>query len=144
MVESFRPVSFSEDDLLGEDKMSRLATNQRWLFERMPRTLYRAFGVRQSSNVKIASGIVAIAGRKKSTAVETVRFGDFFSNRCNPIVTTGIVSGHHRRIHVTLDGLGTLHPDHRGFNVHISMDNANKKKNTISRRFYVTWTATGY
>lgn len=123
--------------------MDQLASNTQWLFDNMPRARYTAHGVRQNEGVKIAAGLCLIPASDMARANREVTFGDFFSVGCQPVVTTGIVATQ-RRIHATIDGIGQLHPDHRGFQVHIYMDIPNEENNFIARNFYVSWHAIGY
>ena len=93
----------------------------------------------------MASGRIIIAQRAKSdSASATVRFNNFFSARCEPIITTGIVSGHQPRIFCVVNGIGKLQPDDRGFNVQVNVAAEKKKNDKIAKSFYVTWSAMGY
>lgn len=140
----FRAVSWAPSDLITEDKMDQMAANMNWLRDNTPRGHYRAYGVNKKDQIKIAAGLALITARKQNFAAKRVSFGNFFTPRARPIVTTGIVSDKQRRIHVTIDGIGQLHPDHTGFDVHVSIDATNKKNNRILRNFYVSWQALGY
>lgn len=141
----FRAIHWAPNDLISEDKMDQTAANMNWLRDNTPRAHYRAHGVNKKDQIKIASGLALITARKQMRASKRVSFGNFFSARSRPIVTTGIISAKQRRIFVTVDGIGQLHPDHTGFDVHVVMDEAAAKKNRrILRNFYVSWQAMGY
>ena len=127
--------------------MSRLnqgENNAQWLLEHSVRARYHASGITKNSGIRIAGGRCLIHARKKGSAVERVSFGDFFVHSCEPIVTTGIVTAHQRRIHATAHGIGRTNPDHRGLVIEISMDERNKKANNIKHSFFVHWMALGY
>lgn len=124
--------------------MDHMTNNDNWLRDHTPRAVYRGPAGRHNVGVKILAGTCLITPSKKPYGNKAVYFGDFFSSRCQPVVTTGTVSAHQRRIHVTLNGFGRLHPDRRGFRVFINIDAKNKKNNKIARRFHVHWQALGY
>lgn len=131
-------------EMITVNDMNQLSHNQQFIFEQMPRANYRGFGVHRSEGIKLAAGLIAIGASKKPYASNDVRFGNFFAPRCNPIVTTGIVASHQHRIFCTIQGLGTLHPDNRGFRARVTIDAATKKNRKIARNFYVSWQALGY
>ena len=143
-VTAFRPMTWQPMELITDVKMDRMTQNEEFLSEYLMGTSYRGFGSTRDKGIKLACGLVSIGTSKGAEANKDVRFGNFFSSGCNPIVTTGLVSSHQHRIHLTIDGLGQLHPDQRGFQVHVRMDSLNKKKNRITHNFYVSWHAMGY
>lgn len=140
----FRAVSWAPNDLISEDKMDQMAANMNWLRDNTPRAHYRAHGVNKKDQIKIAAGLALITARKQPYASRRVSFGNFFSPNSRPIVTTGVISAKQRRIHVTVDGIGQLHPDHTGFDVHIRIDANTKKNMRVLRNFYVSWQAMGW
>lgn len=139
----FRAVNFQPTQLLTEELLDQLATNQTWLFENTPRAIYTYGSLVRREGVRIVSGRALIGATAKTNSSVTVRFGNFFSANCNPNITTGIVSAKQRRFFVTVDGIGQLMPDNRGFQVHVSLD-AQKKADKISNNIYVSWIAMGY
>lgn len=143
---SFKAVNWSPNEILGAAKTDQMSNNAEWLYNRTPRSLYTLpGGLRREQGVRIVAGRVQIAQRLKTdTASVRVRFGNYFSTRCQPLITTGIVSGHQPRIHAVINGIGQLQPDHRGFNVQVNI-NADKKKNDhIARAFWINYMAIGY
>lgn len=124
--------------------MSQMSANMDWLMENTPRAHYRAHGVNKKDQIKIAAGLALITARKQPYATRRVAFGNFFSNNSRPIVTTGIVSAKQRNIFVTHDGIGQLHPDHTGFDVHVNIYADKKANRRIARNFYVSWHAIGW
>ena len=137
----YKPISWSPQELVSDDKMAQLANNSQWLFENTPRTNYNAYGVARATGVKIACGVQIIAASKAPTQTRPVYFNNFFSAACHPVVTTGII-GFQRKIFVILNGFGVLHPDQRGFEITVEAESATVNK--IERAFYVTWMAMGF
>lgn len=121
--------------------MAQLANNSQWLFENTPRMNYNAYGVKRATGVKIAAGIQIFGASKVAYQTRPVYFNNFFSAASHPVVTTGVI-GYQRRIFVIMNGLGTLHPDQRGFQITIEAESASANK--IERSMYVSWTAIGF
>lgn len=142
----FRAVNWSPNELIGEDKMDQMSANMNWLRDNTPRAVYTLpGGTQRVEGVRVVSGKVVIGARKTDTAEATVRFGNFFSTQCQPVITTGIVSGNTRKLFVVYKGIGQLQPDHRGFEVMVKSDNGTAKREaSIPNTFYVAWTALGY
>lgn len=141
----FRAVNFQPNQLLTEELLDQLATNQTWLFENTPRATYHYGSLTRKEGVKIISGRALIGATKKNNESTTVRFGDAFSANCNPNITTGIVSGNQRRFFVTIDGIGQMMPDNTGFQIHVYLDaQTAKKQDKITRNIYIPWIAMGY
>ena len=143
---SFKAINWTPNEKLAQTKTDQMADNQDWLYNNTPRAIYTLpGGIRRVEGVKIASGRVIVAKRTKTdTAYVGVRFGNFFTTSCQPIVTTGIVSDFQTRIFCTIHGIGVLHPDYRGFNVGVNIAAQIKKNDNIAKSFYVTWQAMGY
>jgi hypothetical protein len=143
---TFKAVNWTPSELLAETKTDQMADNADYLFLNTPRAVYTLpGGLRRAQGVKIASGRVLIAKRLKSdSATATVRFGNFFSARCAPIITTGIVSEGQSRIFCIINGIGQLQPDNTGFQVGVNIAAESKKKDKIAHSFYVAWVAMGY
>lgn len=142
---SFKAVNWTPNELVGERKTDQMAENADWLFRNTPRALYTLpGGLTRTEGVKVAAGRVIIGKKDGDNANATVRFGNFFSVRCEPIVTNGIVSETQTRIFATISGIGRLQPDNRGFNVGVNIAADKKANDKITRSFYVTWQAMGY
>lgn len=143
--DKFVATNWTPIEMIGERKMQTLADNAEWLYRNTPRGTYTLpGGIVRTEGIKIASGRIVIPKQAKDSATASVRFGNFFSSRCEPLVTTGIVSAHQPRIFATLRGLGQLLPDHRGFQVGVNIAAGSKKNDKIAHTFYVTWQAMGY
>lgn len=140
----FKVVSWSPDDPITDEKMDAMVSNDNWLRDNSVRGLYTGHGVRRKEGVKIASGLALIHSRKQNTASKRVEFNGFFLSVCRPVVTTGLVSSSQRMVFVSIDGLGTMHPDNRGFNAHVLVTANDKKNRRIKRNMYVSWHAVGY
>lgn len=143
---TFRAVNWTPGEMISDPKADQMTENAQWLFENTPRAIYTLpGGLRRVEGVKVAAGRVVIGRRPKTdSANETVRFGNYFSPRCEPIITTGIVSEHQTKIFCTISGIGKLQPDSRGFEVGVNIAADKKKNDKIARSFFVTWQAMGY
>lgn len=141
----FKAINWSPNELVGENKMDQMSENSTWLFKNTPRAVYTLpGGLRRTEGIRIASGRVMIARSDSDQATAMVRFGNFFSARCEPIITTGIVSDPMRKIFAVHNGIGQLQPDHRGFQVAVNIDASLKVNDKIARSFFITWQAIGY
>lgn len=143
---SFKAVNWTPNELLAEAKTDQMSDNADYLFANTPRAVYTLpGGLRRAQGIKIASGRVLIAKTLKSdSASATVRFGNFFTANCDPIVTTGIVSEGQRKIFCVINGIGQLQPDNTGFQVGVNIAAESKKTDKIATSFYVAWQAMGY
>lgn len=144
-AEAFKVVSWSPDEPILDGKLDAMVSNDNWLKTHMVRGSYAAHSRRRDEGIRLASGLVLITSRKQASASKTVSFGGFFSDGCRPLVSTGIVSKHQRRIFCVIDGLGNeLHPNRNGFQAHVTIDAQAKKDQKIKRNFYISWLAVGY
>lgn len=136
-------VSWSPLDPITAEKLNNMVNNDQTIQENMVRGRYSGVGSSIDKGIRIASGLVRISPQTAPTKMVPVRFDNFFSDNCKPMVTTGIYSQKQREISVTLDGAGaSLVPTNAGFNVIVYVRSAAKKK--ISNTFYVSWIAVGY
>lgn len=142
---SFKAVNWTPNELLAEAKTDQMGANADYLFTNTPRALYTVGGLRRAQGIKIASGRVLIAQRLKAdSATATVRFGNFFTANCDPIITTGVVSEGQAKIFCVINGIGQLQPDQTGFQVAVNIAAETKKSDKIAHSFYVSWQAMGY
>jgi len=140
----FKVVSWAPLDPITDEKLDAMVNNDNYLRDNMVRGRYGANGVNRDTGIRIASGLALITSGKSADKTKYVDFGNYFSDSCNPIVTTGIVSGSQRQIYATIDGPGSkAQPTRDGFQVHVHVNSSNKKKK-ISRNFYVSWHAIGF
>lgn len=141
----YKAVNWSPTELLGQSKTEQLGDNAEWLFNNTPRAIYTLpGGLRRAEGIKLAAGRVLITKRKSDSATVTVRFADFFSSGCQPIVTTGIIAEGQTRIFCTVNGIGILQPDNRGFQASVNVAAETKKNDSIARSLYISWQAMGY
>lgn len=140
----FKVISWAPLDPITDEKLDAMVSNDNWLRDNMVRGTYDAHNVKRTEGLRMASGLALIPSGKNASASRSVSFGSFFSESCNPIVTTGIVSSSQRQIYATIDGPGSKpHPTRDGFQVHVFVE-SNAKGKKISRNFYVSWHALGY
>lgn len=142
---SFKAINWTPSEMVGEAKMDAMTDNAEWLYRNTPRAIYTTSGgLRRVEGTRIVAGRVLVAKRAADSATVQVRFGNFFSTRCDPIVTTGVVSDAQTQIFCVISGIGQLLPDSRGFNVGVNVAAEVEKNDKISESFYVTWHAMGY
>lgn len=141
---AFKAINWTPSEKIGESKMDQMATNAEWLFTHTPRAIYTVSGITREQGVKMSAGRILIGANESDTATATVRFGNFFSTSCEPLITTGVVSSGHFRVFCVHHGIGRLHPDHRGFTVKVNIAAENEKRDRIIRSFYVAWQAMGF
>lgn len=142
----FKPISWSPTEIITEEKMDQYANNVQWVKENKPDALYTLpGGTKRYTQVKVCAGRVIIPPDAKSdTATVRVNFPNFFSSKCQPLVTTGIVSNFTRTF-CTINGINSLIPDDTGFEVQVMKFSGNSKEKTnINKSFYVNWIAVGY
>lgn len=140
----FKVISWAPLDPVDDEKLDAMVSNDNWLRDHQVRGRYGANGVNRDTGIRLASGLCLITSGKAASQTKFVTFGNYFSDSCKPIVTTGIVSATQRQIYVTIDGPGSKpQPTRDGFQVHVYVNSTNKAKK-ISRNFYVSWHAIGY
>lgn len=137
----YKPITWSPNELITEDKLDQIANNSQWLFENTPRAVYEAYGVKRTTGVKIAAGTVLFNGSKTAFQTKAVYFSNFFSAASKPVVTTGVIS-FQRRTFVITNGFGVYQPDSRGFEIVVECESTSVNK--IERDFYVSWMAVGF
>jgi hypothetical protein len=140
----YRAVSFKPYELLTDDALNQNASNIQWLFENTPRVLYTTNRLKRAEGVRIACGRAAFEKKNNDQASQAVHFNNFFSQGCQPIITTGIVSTGQRKIFCTMSGLGQLHPTNQGFRLQVEVAATVQKYDKIAKQFWVTWMAMGY
>lgn len=140
----FKVVSWSPNDVITDEKLGAMVNNDEYLRDNMMRGRYHGNGTTRLTGLRMASGMALITARKSASATKWVDFGNYFTEGCKPLVTTGIMSSSQRQIFATFDGPGNKwQPTRDGFQVHVYVV-SNSKTKKISRNFYVTWHALGY
>lgn len=147
MSTPYRPITWG-DEYISSDKLNVMASNDQYLFEQTPRVYYNAYGIRKSTGgLKIMVGVKAFTPNKKVSSVsKDIYFGNFFSQGCKPVITTGLAMGPGGRYHVVLSGVGasTINPDHRGANIRIIANALSSKDSRINTKLVVHWMAVGW
>lgn len=143
---TFTAVNWTPNELAGETKFDTLSANADWLYLNTPRAIYTLpGGIRRVEGIKIAAGrAIIFKDTTTDQATVEVRFGNFFSTRCEPIITTGIACEGQPRIFAVYNGIGQMFPDHRGFQTTINIAAGQEENDNIARTFAVTWQAMGY
>lgn len=140
----FKAIVWSPNELIGESKMDTLVSNSEFLFYNTPRALFTDTGIARVEGVKIASGRGIITARTSDTAGLTISFGNFFSNGCQPIITTGINSEGETAIFCVVSGISTAIPDNTGFKVEANVATTIAANDQFLRSVYINWMAVGY
>lgn len=141
----YRPISFSPDEAITDDKINQAMNNVQWLFENTPRMYYNAFGLKKTSGIKILTGVGVVPATKSTLSSTTVYFGTFFSQGCSPVVVaTPVRNAGPVRFETCVSGIGQTYPDHRGCRLHISTDERLATSNYHPRALPVNWIAVGW
>ena len=145
----FRAMTFVKNDVITTDKMDQLDSNHQWLLENTPRSkVFVGNGTATNLLTKgmVVGGKVAIKKNlKEQTAKVRVNLGSAFDPKCQPHVTTGIVSDFQRKIFCVINGPGGKDlPNASGFEVVINIAADAKKHDKIEKGFYVCWSAFGW
>lgn len=142
----FVAVTWNPQQLLDEDTLDQINNNILFLKEQsVDGTYMHLDGGIVSTGIKVLCGRKTIPARDSDQASATIGFATMFSPTCTPIVTTSIVAPGIRALltHV-IDGIGTDHPTHQGFQVRIRQNGASKKNDKINKPIYLNWIAMGY
>lgn len=143
-VTEYTPVTFAPGDPLTIEKMNALANNMQLLYEKTPKTLYKAYGITKDKGIRVYSTVLTIPPIKAVQGWGTVYFGNFFSVGCKPVITLGVNAWPQHRYHTNFSGINQVLPDHRGVQVRIQADELNVKNNKVSKTVYVNVTAIGW
>jgi len=133
-------------DLLDESKMDDMSNGIQFVHDNTPRARFNVGSqYSRAQGIKIASGRKTIPrNMKKDQDTVSVNFGNFFTQGCSPLVTTGVMSPMQTNIFVTFRGLSRLEPDHNGMHIEIEIGEKDKVKSKIRRTFAVHWMAMGW
>lgn len=140
----FKVISWAPLEPITDEKLDAMVSNDNYLRDNMVTGQYGGYSVKRTTGIRVLTGLVTITASKTNTQSRSVSFGNYFSQACRPIITTGVISTSQRMIFPTIDGPGTqAHPTRDGFQVHVYVDSTAKKKK-ITRNFYVSWHAIGF
>lgn len=147
-VTTFKATNWSQNEMITQSKANVSNNNIDWLFRNTPRAKYSLPGngrdLQRNEGIKIAGGRIIIAEPTKSDAEGEVRFGNFFSNGCEPIVTTGVISTF-PGIACAISGIGGGIPDQRGIKVKVKISDWLKTtRPTFGETFYIAFNAMGF
>ena len=119
----YKPISWSDGEPIDKDKLNQMASNDQYLFERMPSMFYNAHGVKKTTGVKILAGKGTVPKTSSKLSYATIYFGSFFSQGCRPIVIAIPVQNSSRtRFDCSVRGIGVVYPDHRGVQIGVTTD----------------------
>lgn len=143
-ISEFKDVNWGAEGV-SADKLNVMAANSRYLFERMPKMYYNAYGVQKEAGVKIACGILVVPASTAPVQTLNVYFGSFFTPGCKPVITHGVTSWVNGRLIPSMFGLSgpQYSPDHRGFTARIAATELHDK-NYVWKTAYLNWMAMGY
>ena len=140
----FRSVNFVGGQIIDEDTMNQLANNEQYLRDNTVDGLYQfAGGGGRTEGIKILAGkkVVPQSGNDRDTI--TVYFDKFFTPNSSPIVVCTAVTEQKPKVDVTVSGIGSLHPDHNGFQAKIVLDMGDDG-GKLNAPVWVNWQAIGY
>ncbi len=141
----FIAVNFSQGQLLDVDTLNQLSNNTVYLRDQMVDAKYQyEWGGVVDINVKLLAGktYVPPSGDQGPIYV-TIGFTNIFTPGCNPIITTGLQTEGGAKFEHCLYGIGTYHPDHRGFVAKVKVNPA-YPRGVFDQHMHVNWTAVGY
>lgn len=141
---SFKIISWSDDELITAEKLNTMVSNAEWVRDNMVQGDYAAFGKDKRDGVKLLGGVALISKSGNRSKSKRVSFNSFFTPQAKPIVTTGVVSSHQRRIFCTIEGDGKPFPDGTGFVIQVFIEADNDANKKITNDFYVSWMALGW
>lgn len=139
----YSPVYWTDNEPVFTEKMNAMANNTQWVFENLPTVYYNGYGVKKTSGTKILAANVLMRASTSGATASTFYFGNFFSVGCKPIITMSANIYPQGRMHLYHRGIGTLFPDHRGFEVRASSDEISGSL-PIRANFWVPFHAVGY
>ena len=145
-VSSFKDISWGANEQLDTTKFNTMCANTRYLFERAPKLLFTAYGIRKDSGLKIACGVAAVPPSTGTWATVAVPFGSFFTEGSRPVITTGVHGTANGRVIATIQGYSGREwaPDHRGFYGHLCAAELVASQNRILKTTYLHWQAMCY
>lgn len=115
-VQNYSPVQWNGEDI-ELDKLKQMANNDQFLFENMPKMLFKG-SISKAGGIRILAGRAPVpANPTKMYSSKEVYFGSFFTSGCQPIVvaTPRAEGGNYgSKKLITVKGLGKSDPDHRG------------------------------
>lgn len=141
----FVAVNWTANQIIDEDSLDQLNSNTVYLRNQSVNGKYMHLnGGVTDFGVKILCGKKQITPRKSDTALLSVGFAKLFTPESAPVVTTSLTSPGPVKFFHIVNGIGRLHPDHRGFEVKVNVYADVKANDTFSQSIFVNWIAMGY
>lgn len=142
---AFVAVSWQPNQLIDEDSLDQISANLTYLRNQMVDGKYMFLnnGV-VDTGIKLLCGRAIIAPRNSDTATVRIHFAHMFTTGSTPVVTTSITSGQKVKIFHIINGIGSFHPNHQGFEAKVNLDYDSNKKDKIKSNLCVNWIAMGY
>ncbi len=146
-MSEFKDVMWGDDDIIDPAKLNDMASNDRFLLERVLPARYTAYGqINKSDGIKIASGIINFAPSASRFMMKDIYYSGYFSEGCRPSIqaTCAITDTHRTFCVIQAIGTGILRPDHNGFRVVLHADPLAETKTYFPTVVHVHWMAIGY
>lgn len=146
-IPGYRAVHWEPLDLISDEVMDRISGNIQAIHDYTPRAFWTAGdNAFRDMGVKIASGRTLIPRQKENEVTATVNFRGFFSNNCQPNISTGINARQQQNIYCTFSGKqgAGLTPNNDGFILHVQIAKEDGEKKKIARNIWIHWIAVGY
>jgi hypothetical protein len=119
MAEPYKDVTFGRERLTAE-KLNAVVNNTNWLKEHLPEMAFEHEGIKKDVNLKWLAGSALLQPTQAWSLTAEVRFGNYFSTGCRPILMTALHGYPQTGVVHTTYGIGDQRtPDNRGFAVYI-------------------------
>lgn len=142
---AYRAISWNPNEVLAGSKMDTLTNNMDYLYNYTPRAQYTLpSGLNRVEGVRLVSGRATIGPQKSDNGAVTVNFANAFSTGCQPIIVATPVTNKFTKIFCTIQGIGQIVPDNRGFVGYVNVASEIKSNDKITQTIYLTWMAMGY
>lgn len=120
-----------------------MGSNMEWLRSNMVVGNYNYLGANTSLGLKLAGGVATLPPDSNGAVGTDVNFGAYFRTNTKVVVAATVISDSVFRVHLTIRGLGTLHPDYRGFRAAVRTAPVGNQSNELDKTIYVSWIALG-
>lgn len=141
----FVAVNWQPNQLIDEDSLDTISNNLTYLRNSMVTGKYMQLnsGASTTTGIRMLCGRALIAPRNSDRATIRVHFSQSFTAGTNPVVTTSITSGAKTHIFHVINGIGSFHPDHQGFEAKVELYYDSNKKDKIKSTLAINWIAMG-
>ena len=140
----FVAVTWQPTQLIDEDSLDQISNNLIFLRNQMVDGKYMQLnsGV-TDTGIKLLCGRGLIAPRNSDSATLRINFASMFTAGTNPVITTSITSSNKVKIFHVINGIGTFHPNHLGFEAKVNLYYDSTKKDKIKNTLCINWIAMG-